>query len=180
MMRRVVMYLMMSMLALSMFSCCGCRDKSVLETPPAPVAETQASAPTDDDQREPGTGAERYDLVKLGYLKNIYFDFDKSNIRADQMDEADANAAWLKEHADLDIIIEGHCDQRGTVEYNLGLGTRRAESMKDYFVNKGVGADMLQTISKGKEEPAVDGTTEDAYALNRRVEFFSTTPPPAK
>lgn len=100
----------------------------------------------------------------------VFFALDKSNIAADEAAKLDKQAAWLaqNENATVRIVVEGHCDARGTSEYNLGLGKRRAEAVKAYLVSKGVAADRIDTVSYGKERPAVPGSDAVAYAKNRR------------
>ena len=99
----------------------------------------------------------------------IFFDFDKSDIKADSRTKLDAWADWLKKFPQVTAVIEGHCDERGTREYNLALGDRRATAAKNYLVAKGIPANRLQTISYGKERPAVLGSNEAAWAQNRRA-----------
>lgn len=101
----------------------------------------------------------------------VYFDFDKSNVRTDQRMALDKNAEILKGHPEISIEVEGHCDERGTVEYNLALGDRRAQSVKKYLIDLGISADRIKTISYGKERPAVPGTGEEVWAKNRRAAF---------
>jgi peptidoglycan-associated lipoprotein len=112
----------------------------------------------------PGTQA---DLV-ANVGDRIFFDFDKSDVRGDQRQRLDAWADWLKKYPQVTAVIEGHCDERGTREYNLALGERRASSAKNYLVAKGVDAKRLQTISYGKERPAVLGSNEASWSQNRR------------
>ena len=113
----------------------------------------------------PGTQA---DLV-ANVGDRIFFDFDKSDVRSDQRQRLDAWADWLKKYPQVTAVIEGHCDERGTREYNLALGERRASSAKNYLVAKGVDAKRLQTISYGKERPAVLGSNEASWSQNRRA-----------
>lgn len=102
----------------------------------------------------------------------VYFDFDKSDLRQDARDVLSKNAALiLKSLADAKIKIEGHCDERGSAEYNLALGERRAMSSLKYLTTLGVKAENLSIISYGKEKPAVNGSDEAAWAKNRRAEF---------
>jgi peptidoglycan-associated lipoprotein len=107
-------------------------------------------------------------------LKDVFFDFDKFNIRADQKAALDANVAWLKTNPRAKITIEGHCDERGTPEYNLGLGERRANAVKDYLVSAGISADRIVTVSYGEERPFVLGHDEAAWKWNRRGHFVIT------
>lgn len=109
-------------------------------------------------------------------LETIYFDYDKSNIRTDAQETLSHNASWLKkdENVDAKILIEGHCDERGTDEYNMALGDRRANSSKKFFVNMGIKENRIDTISYGESRPAVEGHDEDAWKWNRRSEFVIT------
>jgi peptidoglycan-associated lipoprotein len=98
----------------------------------------------------------------------VYFDTDQSSIRADARDTLNKQAAWLKQYTNYPITIEGHCDERGTREYNFALGERRANSVKQYLIAQGIPADRIKTISYGKERPEVVGSDEGAWARNRR------------
>lgn len=106
-------------------------------------------------------------------LKTIYFDFDKSDIREDQRETLKQNAEWLKSNQSVVIQIEGHCDERGTNEYNLALGQRRADSTKNYLVSLGISADRILTITYGEEKPVDPGHDEAAWAKNRRAQFVT-------
>jgi len=101
-------------------------------------------------------------------LHTIYFDFDRYDIREDQRDKADAMAQSLVDHPEAQIQIQGDTDDRGSVEYNLALGTRRAESLRKYLVASGVNSANVEIVSYGKERPAVQGDNESAWAQNRR------------
>jgi peptidoglycan-associated lipoprotein len=104
-------------------------------------------------------------------LKEVYFDFDRYDLRADSREILKANSAWLKANPAAQIQIEGHCDERGTTEYNVALGSRRAESVKDYLVTLGTSADRLSTISYGEEVPVCREQTEECWQNNRRARF---------
>lgn len=105
-------------------------------------------------------------------FETVYFDFDKSDLRQDARDVLSKNAEIiLKSLAPAKIKVEGHCDERGSAEYNLALGERRAKSAQKYLTTLGVKAENLSTISFGKEKPAVNGSDEAAWAKNRRAEF---------
>ena len=101
----------------------------------------------------------------------VYFDFDKSDIRADQVERVENNAAFLKKSSTVKIRIEGNCDERGTNEYNLALGERRAQSAKKYLVNLGVADSRLETVSWGEEKTLLFGHDEISWAQNRRDDF---------
>ncbi|MBM3279190.1 MAG: peptidoglycan-associated lipoprotein Pal [Candidatus Handelsmanbacteria bacterium] len=105
--------------------------------------------------------------------ETTYFDYDKANIRDDQKAGLTASADKLKANADIQVTIEGHCDERGTAEYNLALGQKRADSAKGFLAKAGVAADRIKTVSLGKERPADAGHTEAAWAKNRRVEIVA-------
>jgi len=106
------------------------------------------------------------------FLKNVgdrvFFDFDKSNLLDEGKATLDKQAAWLKKYPQWAITIEGHCDERGTREYNLALGERRANAVKKYLAAAGIADSRVKTISYGKERPAVQGSNEAAWAQNRR------------
>jgi len=107
-------------------------------------------------------------------VKDIYFDFDKSNIRPDAREVLKANADYFLKNSSASIVVEGHCDERGTAEYNMALGQRRAQEAKKYLVNLGVKDSKMKTISYGKERPVDNGHDEKAWAKNRRAHFAVT------
>lgn len=107
---------------------------------------------------------------------NVYFDYDRFNIRDDQKPTLAGHAERLKAHLDFKVTIEGHCDERGTIEYNLALGQKRADSARAFLVRAGVEAGRLTTFSYGKERPADPGHDESAWSKNRRAEFRVTAP----
>jgi len=108
-------------------------------------------------------------VLESKMLKDIYFDFDKYDIRPGDAEILKENAALLKKYANVKIQIEGHCDERGTIEYNLALGERRANNTKQYLISLGVPPDRISTISYGKERPLDSGHNEEAWAKNRRA-----------
>ena len=99
----------------------------------------------------------------------VFFDTDSSALSAEARAALDTQAAWLKSHDDVNVIVQGYCDERGTREYNLALGERRASAVKAYLVSQGVAENRISTISYGKERPAVFGSNEAAWAQNRRA-----------
>ena len=108
------------------------------------------------------------------YLKPIFYDYDKADLRSDARDVLSANASWLKSHPSVLFTIEGHCDERGTAQYNLALGDRRANAAKEYLVSLGVDAGRIKTVSYGKERTFATGHDEDSWAKNRRAHFVVT------
>jgi len=108
------------------------------------------------------------------YLKNevgdrIYFETDKHNIGASAAAKLEAQANWIKSTPGFTVILEGHCDERGTREYNLALGERRANSVKEFLTSLGVDSSRIETVSYGKERPSAEGSTSEAWSENRRV-----------
>lgn len=99
----------------------------------------------------------------------VFFAFDSSAISADSAEILNTQVKWLKKHKNVNVIVQGYCDERGTREYNLALGERRANAVKQYLVSQGIAADRISTISYGKERPAVLGNNEAAWAQNRRA-----------
>jgi len=104
-------------------------------------------------------------------IKDVYFDYDKSDIRADQQSSVQANSQFLGQHSNINVTIEGHCDERGSTEYNLALGDRRASAVKDALVAGGVNASRIKTISYGKEKPFCTESNEACWQQNRRGHF---------
>ncbi len=160
----------------------GCPKKTVVKEEPSikkeevakPEAERAAKEPATKEQFEKSLVAERTPGVEgqvfvSSLLKDIHFNFDKYDIRPEDAALLKENAALLKKFSNVKIQIEGHCDSRGTVEYNLALGERRANRTKDYLVSLGVSTARISTISYGKERPLDPGQNEEAWAKNRRA-----------
>lgn len=110
---------------------------------------------------------------KIAALPVIYFEFNSFSLNASSKEALSLAAQWLKANKGQKIQIEGHCDERGTTEFNLALGERRASAVKDYLQSQGAGASQLSTISYGEERPIAMGSDEAAWAKNRRAEFVS-------
>ena len=105
-------------------------------------------------------------IVNVG--DRVFFNYDSSDLDSDAQELLQDQVAWLKQYSDVSVIVEGHCDERGTREYNLALGEKRAQSVKNYLISLGVSTDRISTISYGKERPAVVGSNDGAWAQNRR------------
>ena len=105
-------------------------------------------------------------------VKDAYFDYDKADIRTDAKDALSQTATFLRAYPQVKVVVEGHCDERGSTEYNLALGDRRAAAAKQYMVSLGIGADRLETVSYGKERPFCSASTEECYQQNRRAHFI--------
>jgi peptidoglycan-associated lipoprotein len=109
-----------------------------------------------------------------GYLQKIHFEYDKYLIKDDMKPAMEKNAEWLLQHPSVEIRIEGHCDERGTEEYNIALGEKRADSAKNYLVSLGVAEGKILVVSYGKSKPVYKGTNEASHYQNRRDEFIIT------
>ena len=141
--------------------------------PPEPVAEPTI-VPPEPVRDDAISAASLDDLNKNSPLKPAFFDLDSSDLTASAQRALDENAALLKRYASWSITVEGHCDERGTAEYNLALGERRAIAARAYLVSLGIPADRLRTVSYGKEFPFDPGHDESAFAKNRRAHFVIT------
>jgi peptidoglycan-associated lipoprotein len=142
-------------------------------TPPEPVAEP-AVVPQEPVRADTISSAALDDLNRSSPLKPVFFELDSSELTAAGQAALDEDAAMLKRNASWAITIEGHCDERGTAEYNLALGERRAMAARTYLVSLGIPADRLRTVSYGKEFPFDAGHDESAFTKNRRAHFVIT------
>ena len=148
---------------------------AALSAPPGSVAVSRAEARTPAAGSRPATVAERPPLSEfrtIDALKDIHFDFDRYDIRTDAAKVLDADAAWLNDNSRTLVLIEGHADERGTNEYNLVLGDRRAKATLDYLVSRGVQGSRITVISYGEERPVCRERTEACWAKNRRAHFL--------
>lgn len=156
--------------AMLLVSACATEPEDTGEATQTGAQTTAAPAPTAQaptvDQDAIAPGSVRDFIVNVG--DRIFFDFDRSDIRADAIETLEKQAAWLRRYPSATITVEGHCDERGTREYNLALGERRANSHKDYLVSLGIDPARIDTISYGKERPAVLGQGEAVWQQNRR------------
>ena len=139
-----------------------------VQQPAAPTAPRTELPPTGPVGAQPTgaiPGSAQDFVVNVG--DRVYFDLDQHDVRSDAQPILDAQANWLRQYGTVRVRIEGNCDERGTREYNLALGARRANSVRDYLVSRGVTADRISTISFGKEQPIDPGSGEDAWQKNR-------------
>jgi len=151
-------------------------------TPTPPPAEEVEPAPTPEPEDQVEVDPlESEDLrivneeaIRQGWEANVYFDFDKSTLRPEAREALTANARWLRRHPEFIVTIEGHCDERGTNEYNLALGERRANAAKDYMASLNVDAGRFRTISYGEERPVCTQSDERCWQRNRRAHMVIT------
>ena len=149
---------------------------------PAPRAAAPGPAPTAAAPAESGAAATAApastarpslkEFTAVAALKDVFFEFDKYDIRGEDAKTLDANATWLKANAENLVLIEGHCDERGTNEYNLALGERRAKAAMNYLVSQGVQANRITIISYGEERPLCNEKNESCWSKNRRAHFL--------
>jgi peptidoglycan-associated lipoprotein len=148
----------------------GCKSKQKQSD----VESSNINTPATDtavDSTPMSFDASGSDSGKIAGLETVHFDYDKANITAENKKILQGNADWIKKNTTYKVQIEGHCDNRGTIEYNLALGERRANAVKAYLASLGVPAGRMSVISYGKEKPIEQGDSEAAYAKNRRANF---------
>jgi len=185
-------YVTLSSLLLTGLIISGCAKKpattaATAAPAPAPAPEPRAAAPqAPSTSAAPSTAAPApaplagpaaprpspKEFTAVDALKDIHFEFDKYDIRPEDAKALDANASWLKSNAENLVLIEGHCDERGTNEYNLALGERRAKATMNYLVSQGVQANRITIISYGEERPVCNEKTDSCWAKNRRAHFL--------
>ncbi|MFH1351070.1 MAG: peptidoglycan-associated lipoprotein Pal [Pseudomonadota bacterium] len=188
-MKKILIVLMVLAFACSsLLLMTSCAKKQVKGEEAAPAAAPEKAPeskvkPSDDEaykKAEAERQARLRQLEREAALKNemekfmsenVYFDFDKSDLKAEAQAILKKKADWLNKNKDFFVRIEGHCDERGTNEYNLALGERRAYSAKKFLVDMGISDNKIRTISYGEERPADPGHNEEAWAKNRRDEF---------
>jgi peptidoglycan-associated lipoprotein len=173
--------------ALGMVACSG--GPKAQAPPPEPtfepadeaeegVVEEEVSEPvTETLSTEEVTSELPEDLALLnarGYLEDVFFDTDRFDLSPEARGALAKNANWMLRYSTVLVLVEGHCDERNTREYNLALGDRRANAVRDYLISLGVGGDRIRTISYGEERPFALGHTEEAFRLNRRTHFVIT------
>ena len=184
-------HLAFSFLLVAAVALSGCAKRPATTqaaAPPPTGAATSTAAPSGEQQQltsgggatggtatpAPTTTARPavQDFAAVADLTDVFFDFDKYDIRPSDAKTLDANATWLKSNPNHLVLIEGHCDERGTNEYNLALGERRAKSTMNYLVSQGVQANRITIISYGEERPQCTEHTESCWAKNRRAHFL--------
>jgi peptidoglycan-associated lipoprotein len=158
------------------FAAGACKKKpvAVQPEPQMPMTPAERPAPVDDGAaaREAAEAARRaIEMARSVLLQTIYFDYDSDELRSDSRAVLDDKLRVLNANPALRIRIDGHTDERGTDQYNLALGRRRADQAKRYLIDRGIDMSRIETTSYGRERPAVQGSNEDAWSQNRRGEF---------
>ncbi len=178
--------------ALAASASCGPKKPRVPASAQQPVSERVSPPPAPTERTDRATGDRRgsdlsavapgSDILSKSLealnadtpLADIHFEYDSAELTATARERLASHAKWLANYTSIQILMEGHCDERGTVEYNLALGDRRAQAAYNYLVSLGVAGARLKTISYGKEFPLDPGHTEEAFAKNRRCRFLIT------
>lgn len=171
-MRKTPALILVAAMALATLFAAGCAKKAA-EAPPTPPPAPPVVQPVTPEPA-PTPAAETpvpVPSVTAGDFTDVFFDLDSYTLRDDAKVALDRAAKLLRDNADVNITLEGHCDERGTVEYNQALGEKRANAARDYLVNAGVPAARVQSLSYGKERPFAEGHDESAWAQNRRAHF---------
>jgi peptidoglycan-associated lipoprotein len=176
------LYEIVIVVVLSLLMLTGCAEKKSVITSDSAQGKDISSAvtrgDTDKDKLARGDAAseQSVDLEKMAKkvspVSDIHFDYDSSNIRTDARETLQINADYFKKNRVSSIVIEGHCDERGTDEYNMALGERRAQETKKYLINLGVKESLMNTVSFGEEHPLDTTSNEEAWAKNRRSHFI--------
>lgn len=150
----------------------GCAKKPAEQTQEVAPAQAQQGTQTPSVEQNKGEAAPTAQAAKsTGFDKKIYFDFDMYTLTPESTATLNELIAFMKSNVNLKVKIEGNCDERGTTEYNLALGERRAKAAQDYIISQGIDPAGVSTVSYGKEKPADPGHDEAAWAKNRRDEF---------
>jgi len=175
-MQRIALLTVITLAALLCFG--GCAKKAVDATPSpvapvaaAPSGEAAATAGAEAQSQPVATAAATLSTQDGSKLETIYFDYDSFTLQPAARQALERNAAWMRTNPTVKVTIEGHCDERGSDEYNLALGDRRARAVKSYLTTLGIDGERLATISYGEERSAVVGHDETAWSKNRRAEF---------
>ncbi len=160
-------------MAVSVVGLAGCAKKPVKTEAPCttPVTTSDSLAEPIEEDKGIRYGENISEGRTSGPMLPVYFDFDQYTIKSDMVSRIEGNAAFLKENPGMRIEIQGNCDERGTNEYNLALGEKRAMSAKKYLMNLGVRGDRIDTVSLGEEAPLDPGHDEAAWRVNRRDDF---------
>jgi peptidoglycan-associated lipoprotein len=146
--------------------------------PPTQEVQQPAAPEVNDQKEDPLLSSDlqvvNSELQRRGFSPDVYFDYDESNLSDDTRDKLSRNADLLKSNAQFSVTIEGHADSRGTSEYNLALGERRANAVRDYLTSLGIAATRMRTISYGKERPVCTEEVESCWSQNRRAHMVIT------
>jgi peptidoglycan-associated lipoprotein len=174
-------FLVIAAVAVALSTGCSSKPKAKSSARHTGASESTATAPMPDEPQDvvvssedstaEGSAGTVEDMNRRGYLKDVFFDLDRAEVRGDQREALDQNAGWLRKRLEVRIVIEGHCDERGTAQYNMALGERRAQTVMDYLVALGIAPSRIQVMSYGKERPFSREHDDRAWSQNRRAHF---------
>lgn len=148
----------------------GCGGKEAIDEPSSGIEDITPAPPEEIRDTEPVVDEED---TSTPLLNDVYFDFDKAGLSSASKSTLEGNSSELKRRDDVSIVIEGHCDERGTKSYNLALGEKRAQAAKDYLVSLGISSSRITIVSYGKERPFDTGNSESAWSKNRRAHIVT-------
>lgn len=157
------------LVATAVIALAGCSKKPPKDLPPAPVDSARPDSSADTGASSGPVKGSQADFVASVLSDHIYFTTDKYDIDAQSQSTLRSQAQWMMANPNVHVTVEGHCDERGTRDYNLALGERRANAAKNYLASLGIDPARISTISYGKERPAALGSDETAWAQNRRA-----------
>ncbi len=169
--------LLLMMMVSAMLMTVSCQKKQMEVAPEPPVAQieeapvTETAPPVVTTGEDDAVRREREEARRMFISEDIHFAFDDSSLSSTAQEVLQRKASWMRDNPDDAVVVEGHCDERGTTEYNIALGDRRAQSAKAFLVDLGIASSRLSTVSYGEEMPVDPRHTEDAYAKNRRAHF---------
>ncbi|MEW6079699.1 MAG: peptidoglycan-associated lipoprotein Pal [Thermodesulfobacteriota bacterium] len=169
MVRKILTIMIAALLVCGMVFTISCSKKQV--KPDTGATQEKSTVKSSDVDEDAAVRMEMQRAREAFENEDVYFDFDRSDLTADARSVLERKAAWLRSNADESVTVEGHCDERGTAEYNIALGERRAKSAMEFLVDMGIESSRLDTVSYGEEKPVDTGHDEDAWAKNRRAHF---------
>jgi peptidoglycan-associated lipoprotein len=159
------------MLVLALMITAGCSSKSAVTSTDSSVSSQPSEPVVSSPALPPSPTGYGFDQYQTGPLGDVFYDFDSATLSTEAQEQLKQDAAWLGSNSAKRALIEGHCDSRGTSEYNLALGERRSGTAKEYLVKLGVASSRLETVSYGEERPFDSAQNEEAWAKNRRAHF---------
>jgi peptidoglycan-associated lipoprotein len=164
---------MLLVLAIGIVSLGGCANRPDATADVVDETDDATDDAVTDVVEETDSGVDERDapFAWKAQIQDVFFDYDKYNLREDSRRTLQENARLMREHPEFSVVLEGHTDERGTREYNLALGQRRADAVRQYLIDLGVPGSQMRTISYGEERPFDPGSNEGAWSLNRRVHF---------
>ena len=170
--RKFLVFPLALLMVFVLAACSGSKDETTTDPEVTDTPPTMTEEPDDAIDDEMSAGDSDVEDVKMPVVNDVFFEYDKFALSADSRSALENNARQLRDASSFDIVIEGHCDERGTNAYNLALGEKRAKAAKDYLVSLGVSPRRVTTVSYGEERPFDRGNNERAWSKNRRAHLI--------